>query len=62
MNYNQIYLDFEIHNPECPSPTEIDVNTDFQSSLHQHTSVQNSVMLVCPVCLENEDIKDKEGD
>lgn len=62
VNYNQIYLDFEIHNPECPSPPEIDGHFDLSETLIQHTSVQNSVMLVCPLCLDNDDIKDKDGD
>ena len=62
VNYNQIYLDFEIYNPECPSPPELDGNSEYQTTMTQHTSVQNSVILVCPLCLDNEDIKEKEGD
>jgi hypothetical protein len=62
VNYNQIYLDFEIHNPDCPSPPEIDGLFDFAESLTQHTSVTNSVMLVCPLCLDNDDIKERDGD
>ncbi len=33
VNYNQIYLDFEIHNPDCPSPPEIDGLFDFAETL-----------------------------
>ena len=55
-------MDFEIYNPECPSPPELDGTAEIQNSLIQHTSVQNSVILVCPLCLDNDDIKEKEGD
>jgi len=39
INYNQIYMDFEIYNPECPSPPELDGTAEIQNSLIQHTSV-----------------------
>lgn len=77
-NYNQIYLDFEIcTNTDGENSSNSDdsyngssrisrsdtmTTTTAQGQLEQTTSVQHSVLVMCPLCLENDDIKEKEGE
>lgn len=45
-NYNQIYLDFELM-------AEDDTTNE---------KINNHIILVVPICLENDDIKDREDE
>eukprot|EP00347_Sterkiella_histriomuscorum_P021865 403332497 len=45
-NYNQVYIDFEVHNEGDAFTSKIDQN----------------VIIVAPIFLDNEDIRDKDGD
>lgn len=61
-NYNQVYLDFEVCTAVRKATDSSEGSDNNNSGITQVPSVQHSVLVVAPICLENEDIKDKDGE
>ncbi len=68
-NYNHIYLDFEVikiedalNGEKMTYSFDNNASQDIKNPLAQNCTVQSSVIVVCPLCLENDEIKEREGD